>query len=498
MEERSYSGAARDGRNGWVEETWFVRRDGSLVCIGTLNSMNSEHTLQGAFQARGEFWTPEKPDRQVRGRLAYEAGRIELELFGSFGQPPGDDLPETEIILGYTEAGPCTLWRGIRTRSSSKILSQAELAHSIWVATHLFLGAHFERSDEIVFSSVSFGFDVLESWLRESPFEQSIETDSDGHTATTVRHEFPTSLTVPLPGQDAILELEFVFRRGGDLFRSITWEHEAGLKTVPVEPQHYNWFAEHLTDLQSLLGLLVGEAVTPTRVSGRLSDDERANVQVFFAYVGGRTERLPHSAEMLVSRDNLGERLAPTVATWFEQRDVLRTTVALLFGTLYTRDLPGEFRFLALTQALETFHRRTRDGLFVKVEEYAAVEESLLAAIPEGIPHDLRQALTARISYGNEVSQRRRLQDLMTSLDDASRQLVSSDPTFIERVVEERNYLTHYPEGQTPPMNSAELFYTSARLRTLLTLLLLKEINISGTEAVEGVLRTRWYRIFAH
>jgi hypothetical protein len=383
------------------------------------------------------------------------------------------------------------------TRASSKIFAPAELAHSTWVATHLFLGAHFERAGQIVFSSISFGFDALESWLADSPFEQSTKKESDGQIITTAQHEFPKSLTIPLPAQDASVELEFVFRRGGDQFRSITWEHEASLKTIPVKPQHYSWFGERLNDLRALLGLLVGEAVTPTRLTGRLSDDERANVEVFFPYVGEQRSRPLHPAEMLLSRDKLGERLVPTVETWFEKREVLRTSVALLFGTLYTRELPGEFRFLALTQALETFHRRTQEGLFLSDEEYAAVERSLLAAIPDGISSDLRQALTARISYGNELSQRRRFQDLMNSLDEASRLVVSSDPRFVERVVEERNFLTHYPEGKTPSMDSEELFYTSARLRTLLTFLLLKELNIDGTEAVEGVRRTRWYRILA-
>jgi hypothetical protein len=46
-------------------------------------------------------------------------------------------------------------------------------------------------------------------------------------------------------------------------------------KVVPVDAQQYDWFSERLSDLRSLLGLLVGEAITPTRVSARLPDENR-------------------------------------------------------------------------------------------------------------------------------------------------------------------------------------------------------------------------------
>ena len=83
---------------------------------------------------------------------------------------------------------------------------------------------------------------------------------------------------------------------------------------------------------------------------------------------------------------------------------------------------------------------------------------------------------------------------MTNSLGEPSRGLVSSDPEFVDRVVEERNHLTHYPDDESPPMEPEELYYASVRLRALLTLLLLREIGVVGAEAVEGLRRTRWYR----
>ena len=264
--------------------------------------------------------------------------------------------------------------------------AEGQLPHSKWLAHHIYLGAHFERADEIGFTSVSFGFDCLERWLTRLPFEVNTEGDPANHPITTARHAFPDPPAVELPSQNAKLEFDFVFTRGGEFLRSIVWEQEAGLKVVPSEPQHINWFLERLGDLHSFLGLLVGEGVTPTRIWGRVPN-VRGSVEVFFAYVGKPLARPLHPAEMIVTGEKLGERLASTVAAWVEKRDRLQTTISLLFGTLYTPDLPGEFRFLALAQALETFHRRTRGGLFLPQEEYEPIKQSLTDAIPSRHSH---------------------------------------------------------------------------------------------------------------
>jgi len=75
--------------------------------------------------------------------------------------------------------------------------------------------------------------------------------------------------------------------------------------------------------------------------------------------------------------------------------------------------------------------------------------------------------------------------------------VVTSDPTtYIGRIVEMRNHLTHYPVGAMAPMGNTELFYETVKLRAFLTLLLLAEVGITGVEAAEGVRRTRWHRGF--
>src|SRR5206468_129690 len=138
-----------------------------------------------------------------------------------------------------------------------------------------------------------------------------------------------------------------------------------------------------LGELRALLSLLVGEPVTPTRFRAVTADSKRP-VTVVFSLTGEPSERAIHPAEMIFAYPRIADRFPAIAERWFDVQDNLSVVVSLLFGTLYASGLPREFRFLALTQALETYHRRTQPGLYVDKADYEPVREALTDAIPSG------------------------------------------------------------------------------------------------------------------
>ena len=356
----------------------------------------------------------------------------------------------------------------------------------------LFLGAHLDRLDEEIFDSMSFRFEGLEVWLAKKAFEETRDQGS-----TIARHEFPEQLDIPIADDDLSIRLELRFSSTGDNYRTLNWRRDAAFRFVASAAHSQEWFMQRMAHLRALLGLLTGEPTCPTSITGFVSDEpgRPLGVGIYFPVVGALAERTFNPGEMAFSRTTLGDRLPGVVQAWFAKRELLTSTLGLLFGTLYRSDFPSDFQFLALTQALETFHRRTRGGEYLLPDEYEPVRSALVAAIPHGIPPDLRSALKSRIEYGNEFSQRRRFKELLDSLG-TDRDVVTKDADFIGSVVEQRNYLTHLPAGTEPTMTPGEMFYASMRLRTLLIVLLLLEVGIDGAEAAEGLRRTRWHRGF--
>jgi hypothetical protein len=449
--------------------------------------MSNDPTLQEDFEVGGRFWLPCAPTRPLGGTLRYAGGRVTLRLLGVFESAPAGDIEDAEFILGSTERGPCTLWRSFRRRANTTIVGgdvDADTARSTWSSNRLFMGAHFDDVDKMLFAESRFAFQELPAWVARPAFE----IDFQKHVATA---RFLDDIVVPLRARSATLRIDTGLTETGNVFESLTWKRPVEVAIEVPEPRPFEWHDERLGGLRALLGLLVGEPITPTRFRAVTAD--KRPVTVFFTLTGEPRERLVHPAEMIFAYPRIADRFPAIAERWFDLQDNLRVVVSLLFGTLYATGLPREFRFLALAQALETFHRRTQPGVYVDPPDYEPVREALTEAIPAGTNISLRQALEKRLEYGNEFAQHRRLNALLKSIVGSSDAVTTDPKGFIKAVVDERNYLTHYPPGKPEPMSAWECIHTATRLRAFLMLVLLAEVGLTGPEAAEGVRRPRWY-----
>ena len=73
--------------------------------------------LSDRFEVKGYWWTPGKPQRKVPGVLTYNAGLIELELFGSIRDQKSVETGSVTsvfmlpLVLGLGEGDYITLYR---------------------------------------------------------------------------------------------------------------------------------------------------------------------------------------------------------------------------------------------------------------------------------------------------------------------------------------------------------------------------------------------------
>lgn len=99
-----------------------------------------------------------------------------------------------------------------------------------------------------------------------------------------------------------------------------------------------------------------------------------------------------------------------------------------------------------------------------------------------------------RIEFGNEYSQRKRFHELLSSLDDTARELLRIDRILLNRVVDERNHLTHRPPESDDfvPMDNAERRLTAQKLKAFLFLLLLSHLHFTGDDVKARYPMSRW------
>src|SRR5262245_9743861 len=135
-----------------------------------------DYTLFDSFQDKGYWWLPETPRHQVPGILFHSEEETRLELFGDLYEESLEEKGIVKqprpvpIILGWMEdQGVCTLYKNHRT--SQQLHVPGGVGSAVWASQAVFLGKHFPKPDEIVFSSMGVNYPNLEEWVGEPPFK---------------------------------------------------------------------------------------------------------------------------------------------------------------------------------------------------------------------------------------------------------------------------------------------------------------------------------------
>ena len=126
--------------------------------------------MMDKFEYEGIWWLPDKPEKQVSGTLRFtpNEGAI-LDLIGSFKDTKEiNKMLELEIILGISSNGKnITLHKCFETKSN---VSVPRLLTSSFYANEVFVGAHFQKSEDIKFRELSICYSYLDEWVNISGF----------------------------------------------------------------------------------------------------------------------------------------------------------------------------------------------------------------------------------------------------------------------------------------------------------------------------------------
>jgi ApeA N-terminal domain 1 len=157
--------------------------------------------------------------------------------------------------------------------------------------------------------------------------------------------------------------------------------------------------------------------------------------------------------------------------------------------------------FLTLTHVLEGLHRSSYAGVYMDPEAYKSVYQEIATKLPVSVAGDHRQSLKRRIEFGNEISFRKRLGELVASLPEDLRLLVTGQAKGVPDIwVTTRNEYTHWPDGSTSKAaEGAELYCVNTRLLMLVRVLLLRLVAVPAPLIVSALRgENRWARELAH
>lgn len=452
------------------------------------------YTFDEEFSLQGEWSVPSDPAIESRqGILTFEPGKYtSLGISGS-GLFPTLSAQKTHTIGMFSERGHMVIKGTVESGHTVLLLESQTIGFNVFYPRFVLVSDQdmsWNAAGEVEFRRLAARYTYLEEWRNVFPFEDRKEFDEQNELRRySVEYIAPEPIVVPVNTINAEIRFAPNFV-GTHNMSEATIRYRVINEISANEKQPLEWLVHQLQHVQDLLALLTGQQIRKLELVAKLNKSETDSglgqmIHIFHSVPMPSPERRGGLHSMLSATD-LDQDLPNIVKAWFEPEvyELWEVQRDIYFGVLYEAIGVPRFRFLALTQALESYHRKKSGGEYVSKEDFAPIKQALINAIPYSVKRDHRDSLKSRINYGYQYSQRKRFEELLAEIGGKFQKLIGieeADSNYIARIFATRNFYTHYDtDDRSLIFNERELDQAIRRLAHLVLVLILnKELGLS-------------------
>lgn len=487
-----------DVYSGSVILDWLAVRNQPLTKAPAIDPDRKD--LDTPFTVRGYWWSDDKPNDYVAGELTFDpSAGVELKLWGSLtGSAIGEE--SMELVRGTTSENlQVTVISCVRR---GLLLQHKTFAVQTYACGYALVGNYFPSPD-LAFSSCRFRFSSIDQWIRPDYVEIERPGSDDGLNVQVRKRQHGR---INNQGKSYYVELVGNYGYSHESGRKIQVEGFTSAVIVPTANKAAQWYFEEALKFRDLASLCFGLPLPMTSLSLFGAEIELAPkikskeyVNVFFAQPLVSTEALISNGYAIVSFSALLKADADVLSHWADQKSLLADAIDLIFISLYNADVHPHIRFLLMMQAFEAFDRAGNKQTLVSARQFEEIYKAMMDAIPDGTSSGMKQKLDSSIKYANEPSLRMRLRnfhrELSTHLGD---QPFGFDKRRIGKLVDTRNYYTHYPEELKDKILSLpDTFEEAERFCVLLIVAILGRVGFDIPRLFRGVALHRRFGKFA-
>ncbi|WP_350616958.1 HEPN domain-containing protein [Pseudomonas sp. HY7a-MNA-CIBAN-0227] len=436
--------------------------------------------IEEEIKRQGEFWLPESPEEKFPGVLTIsDGGEIELEITTNKTPLIDEDKIEVGRIVGVLEKeGAVTLEKAFfRQRSIS---FGAPITSTLRI-NKAFLGVMRNNDDEILFSDFSFHLDQLDDWLSITGIKTKYSED---YRSATISYEPLEKITATLESGECI---HVDFRYTLPSRQSITEAkitHSAYFTIHSEKPEPIEHFIGIAYKIANLLCFATARTISISEVEAKIAevscdDGTPFSVRAFYpSRPYSKTISKASKYEILFNYKSVEHRWEDLLRYWFRLYDTLAPTLSLYFSTQNGTHKYLDSKFLSLAQAAETLSRRTNSEVLMDAELFKNLQKTLMTACPP----EHSKWLEARLMHGNEINLSKRLKALVKPFKSKLGNSRATDST-IRKIVDTRNYLTHYDESKKGIMSDhLKLWQLCQKLEVIIELNILALLQFSETD----------------
>lgn len=448
----------------------------------------------------GMWWLPENPEKRVAGTLTSTTEALTLDLLGSFLETGtgldalvGALSPERyPIVVGKTKRG-----RGVTLQDCVNVGGQVggEVTSQRLVAAVGFDGVEATSEQQLRWKRAHVHFRHLSEWFGESGVDTNFDLDSTGNLSTyELRYSRPNSLSTDFEGDT--IELSPSMRFVERAFRTQAIEPTAHFRISVQTPLSLSlMWRRYVVPLQDLVTLGTSVACPVTEFKVSFDDDAilPPSIEVLGPTLrhGEESEKALARREMLFTADAIKATFGVAISRWLSGSEELRAPRSLFFTARYSLDTSlSESRFLNLTQAAESFHRARFPG----VELPKAQHDTRVRAILASTPPEYVKWLEDELRYSNEVTFRRRLNDLYEYVEPVIQPLEPQRRAFVGPVVDARNDFVHLGRVDFENLSFERFFRLTDSLTYMMSACFLNELGVDSSAAAQLFQQNSRYR----
>lgn len=437
--------------------------------------------IKEELKKSGYFWLPENEDKKIPGTLSIlDGGEIELEVVGLFDESiealnGNDDLRR---IVGHVEKDGFVTLENCFYRK--KNIAFGGISKSTVHVNKVISGVAYDKDEAITFNTVSFTVEGLNEWVGITGIE--ISRSSDCKTATITY----------TPQQEIVYNLQTGFKLhiffgytlpGSDNTTEASITHRTYFKLSSNDAKEFSEFSKIVHRITYLLGFAIDSTVTISDVSAtsneivrEISKGKTIPVPMKLYYPSlPFSDNVPKidTHKMLFRFADISENAEHVFNQWLSTYSIIRPSLGLYFSAVSGDYKYLDGKFLALAQALETYHRRTSNETLKDEADFRAMIASILWSCPK----QNRKWLLGRLYHGNEINLGQRIKRII----EPYKSYIGSQKQrkkFIRNVVNTRNYLTHYSEElEKDSLKGLELWSLCQKMEAVFQLHLLQQLG---------------------
>ena len=255
---------------------------------------------------------------------------------------------------------------------------------------------------------------------------------------------------------------------------------------------NYDDIFKYIFLVENLFSFITNNKSNVIQINAILSDDKKVNICLPKLCSNNTYDRKIHNT---LFRLDFIPNLEKVIENWFEKYKIFKPLYNLYFSSINT-NMYVELQLITFTQALESYHRRLDNSNYMPKNEFEPIKKKIISCIKNNDELDkgMLDKLSSSIEYGYEYSLRKRLNLILKGFDeDLLRVILGNFETipikklnqnFVNKVVDNRNYYTHYDEDITH-LSIEKLVYLNNQLKILIEFCFLKELGFSNSEMIE-------------